>query len=1050
MAAKHLPVGSPTFLFTDIEGSTQLLQELGDRYPGVLQTHHRLMRDAIIRAGGVEVGTEGDAFFVAFERASDALACALDAQVVLGSHDWPDERELRVRMGIHKGDALVVAGDYIGLAVHVAARIASAAHGGQVVLSQVACNAAVDGLPPGAALTALGPHRLKDLREPTELFQLSQVGLRDEFPALRTLSVLPNNLPTQLTSFVGREHELAQLVELVGTNRIVTLTGAGGVGKTRLALQAAAELVEGYPDGAWFVDLAPLRDPALVASTTAAAVGIGEVTGRAALDALGDHLRTRKSVIVLDNCEHVVGSAAQVVEDLAKACPELRLIATSREPLGIGGEAVWRVPSLSVPVDDGLDSAALNDFESVRLFVERATLADARFALGPDDAGALAQICRRLDGIPLAIELAAARTGALTCRQIADRLDDRFRLLTGGSRTALRRQQTLEALVDWSHDLLTNDERGLFRRLAVFAGGFTLEAAEDACSGEEVPARDVVMVLTRLVEKSLVGAHKADRVVRYRLLETMREYAHHKLIDSGEGSVVRDRHQAWCLTLVDVPAADASGSDHQAWLDRVEADYDNVRAALEWAIGGSYSEEAFRMAAALGAYWAERGSRTEGREWTKRALALDDARTKARARALLVGGSLRTTQFDYVEALPLIEESVSIFRGLDDRPKLAASLRVLGRIKTSEYVADFARGIEHFEESVRLFSELHDHRGAAQVEVTLANVQLHHGDVAEAMRLLDSAIVTFRRTNETTAITDALRILAELASDCGDRDRARGLLEEAVAHATDAGAVNAAAAKCDLIGALVLDQQTRRAGQMWDEIAATADGLDDSWDRAYLLHHLGVCGRRLDPVAAEATTQRSLAILREAGHGPGIAANLEILGHHAIADRRFDDAVGYLDESLAIELDLRSDVDAGQLYLTLAAIADHRGDGATFERFAGNALIHFTNGSYKSYIASCFDALAYAATARNDHTRAAILLGASDGTRQRTGSVRSVKTDVFYESPILRTDVDLYRDATAMARAAVGQAMFEREYEYGCGLSLDEATTLASQGGQAA
>lgn len=487
---RALPEGTVTFCFSDIEGSTRLLERLGPAYANLLQAHHDLIRAAASAHGGVEVDTQGDAFFVAFPRATEAVTAALSAQLALAAHPWPEGTEVRVRMGLHSADARLAPTGYVGLGVHKAARICSAAHGGQVLLSEVTRSLLGDDLPPEARLLDLGAHRLKDLAQPERLFQLTHQQLPESFPPLHTLDAHPHNLPVQLTSFVGREAQLAMVWGLLEGSRLVTLLGAGGAGKTRLALQLAGELVGRFEDGAWVVELAPLADPDLLPQQVASALGVREEPGRALLATLTAHLADRELLLVLDNCEHLVGAAAFLAAHLLRGAPRLHILATSREALGVAGETTWRVPSLSTPdpTHPG-PPEALADFEAVRLFVERAQAARPEFSLTPGTAPAVARICTRLDGIPLALELAAARVRALPPAEIASRLDNRFRLLTGGSRDALPRQQTLRAALDWSHELLSDAERACFRRLGVFAGSFSLEAAEAICPGG--PVEDV-------------------------------------------------------------------------------------------------------------------------------------------------------------------------------------------------------------------------------------------------------------------------------------------------------------------------------------------------------------------------------------------------------------------------------------------------------------------------------------------------------------------------------------------------------------------------------
>src|SRR6267378_1241791 len=498
------PSGTVTFLFTDIEGSTRLLQELGDDWADVLNDQRRLMRGAITANKGVELGTEGDSFFVVFASAGDATEAVVSAQHALATHAWTGGKEVRVRMGLHTGEARRVGDDYVGPDVHRAARIAACGHGGQVVISDSVYALVVTALPAGVSLRDLGEHRLKDLPRPEHLYQLEIEGLPTEFPPLKTLDVRKNNLPLQLTSFLGRAAELAELKGLLTKGRLVSLLGTGGIGKTRLAIELATEVLEdfGY---VWLAELAAVSDPDLVAQTLMTAIDVREQAGRTSIDALIDYFAPKSALIILDNCEHLVEPSAVLAESLLEACPKLKIIATSREHLGVPGETSWRVPSLPVPDPERLPALEqVAESAAVALFVDRAIAASPSFQLTKENAPLVVQVCQRLDGIPLAIELAAKRLSLLTLPQMITRLNDRFRLLTGGGRTALPRQQTLRAAIDWSHELLAEPERTLLRRVSVFAGGFSLELAEEICAWATLDAADMLDLLGALVSKSLV------------------------------------------------------------------------------------------------------------------------------------------------------------------------------------------------------------------------------------------------------------------------------------------------------------------------------------------------------------------------------------------------------------------------------------------------------------------------------------------------------------------------------------------------------------------
>ncbi len=784
-----LPTGTVTFLFTDIEGSTRLVQHLGDaRSEQIFADHRRLLRDAVEAAGGSVAEDQGESFLFVFQRARDAVLAAVTAQRALAAHPWPEGAAIRVRMGLHTGEPVSTGETYVGVDVHRVARICQAGHGGQVLLSQTTRGLVEEDLPGGVSLRDLGEHRLRDLAKPQRLFQVVVPNLPTDFPPLRSLDVLPNNLPIQLTSFIGREREIEEVKRLLSETRLLTLTGVGGVGKTRLALQIAAQVLDEFKDGVWLVELAPVADPALVPQTVASALGAREQPGRPIMTTLIDFLRSKQLLLALDNAEHLIEACAQLADTLLRGCPNMRILATSREALAIAGETMWRVPSLSLPDLQRLPPVEqLMEFEAIRLFVERARAVLPGFKLTNQNAAAVAQICHQLDGLPLAIELAAARVNLLSGEQIAARLNDRFRLLTGGGRTTVPRHQTLRAVIDWSYGLLSNQDRILLRRLSVFAGGWTLEAAEAVCTGEGLDGYEPLDLLTHLASKSLVVTEAQDEAHRYRLLETVRQYSREKLQESGEEAEARRKHFEWYLGLAELADRGLHGLSQAMWLDRLETDHDNLRAALEWCRARpDGSEELLSLAGRMLGFWTTRGYLTEGREWLEQALKTSkNPNTATHARALLGAGAIALAQGDMSRARACLEESLNTYRTLRDKRSIGNVVAVLGR--TTMFQGDVSTAQALWEESLAVARELNDKEGTVASLNHLARVDIVHGNYDLARSKLEESLLVARESGNKDSIAFAASASGELARCEGDYTRAAAFYEEDLALGRELG-----------------------------------------------------------------------------------------------------------------------------------------------------------------------------------------------------------------------------------------------------------------------
>lgn len=809
------PSGAITLLFTDIERSTDLVRRLGDsRYARVLTEHRRLLLTICRREGGREIGHQGDGLFVAFARAEDAVAAAVASQLAILEHPWPDGIIPRVRMGIHAGEPAAEAGELVGFDLHRAARICEAGHGGQILVSAAAATL-IQSRPARIALRGLGSHRLRDLPQPEKIFQALHPDLPEQFPPLRSLDAAPNNLPAHQSSFVGREQELGEIRRLLFTTSVLTLTGIGGAGKTRLAIEAAAGLAERFPDGVWFVELGGLAEAGLIFNTVASALNVRAGPASTIEETLLDYLRSRSLLLILDNCEHLAAACAVLVGTLTRSCPGARVLATSREALSVPGEVVWPVPSLSVPAsEDGVSPEDLMEYEAPRLFIERAAALRPGFAPAGRDAQAVAAICRRLDGIPLAIELAAARVQVLSVEQIAARLDERFRLLTGGSRTAAPRQRTLRGALDWSHDLLSPKERALMRRLAVFAGGWTLEGSEAVCAGEGIDSSDVLDLLTQLIAKSLVVMETHGEQVRYRMLETVREYGAERLVEANESASIRSLHRDWYLMLAEQAEAQLGGAEQVAWLRRLQAEYDNLRAALEWSRADEDTADAgMRLALGLWQFWYVRGDFSEGRMWLETMLRRYPARDALRAKVLREAGFLAWRQGDYRAAADLGAEGLAIFRDLGDAAGMGGALYLLGNVAFYQGELDRAKGL-HID-SLALRRQAGDKRRIAISLNSLGEVARAEGDYAAARAAYEESLELARDAGDQRGLATATGNLGYVALREGDPDTAARLLKEGLAAAKQlVHKLGIAGYLGGLAGAAVLAGEYRRAARI--------------------------------------------------------------------------------------------------------------------------------------------------------------------------------------------------------------------------------------------
>jgi predicted ATPase/class 3 adenylate cyclase/DNA-binding CsgD family transcriptional regulator len=1010
-----LPTGTVTLLLADVEGSTRLWETQPDQMTEAVARLNQVVSDTIATHDGVrpvEQG-EGDSFVAAFARPSDAVAAALELQRA-------PLAPIRLRIGVHTGEVqLRDESNYAGPTINRTARLRDLGHGGQTLLSRTTADLVLDRLPAGTWLTELGTHALRDLPRPERVVQLCHPDLVNEFPPLRVSKpVVFQHLPVQLTRFVGRDTELTQLRDLLAENRLVTLTGSGGVGKTRLALQIAAQQAAQFGDGAWYVDLAPINDPELVPLTVARALGLPDQPGRSTMQTLTRFLADRQILVVLDNCEHLLDASAALVVELLAACPRLTLLTTSREPIGVAGEVSWRVPSLS-----------LAD-EAIELFTDRARRARPDFAVTDDNAPVLAEICRRLDGVPLAIELAAARVRALSVAEILDSLHDRFRLLTGGGRTTVPRQQTLRASVDWSHALLTEPESVLFRRLAAFVGAFDLDGAQNVCGGGDVERFQVLDQLTLLVDKSLVVADDGGGSTRYRLLETVRQYAREKLGESGEADAVRARHRdhyTEMAALLDAPA----GGDYEQRLRQAEIEIDNLRAAFAWSRENSAVELAMQLASSLQPLWLARGRLREGLVWFDAVLADLNAQhpeVAAATSARALSDKAVLDAWAGIDSVPDAQHALEIAREVDEPALLARTLTACGFIAGLGYNAEVARAC--FAEAIGLARAVDDRWRLSQILALQAQDAHIAGDplavraAGEEGRDLADAIGDgyHSRLCRIYLATAQMRSggLAEATTQFGEMAAEAEAAHDEISRVTILGAQSLALAyRGEAAAARAVAEATLKGGAelggrfaVWGHIAlgfqalAAGDGVAVHEARKAADQHMTVVGG-------------VLAALARIWNAEAALADRDLAAARRWADEAVSTTTGWW---LMSALSTRSRV----------AIAAGEPDQA--ERDAHEALVLGAETKAYLHIPDILECLAVLASEAGSHREATRLFGAAHAIRERIGAVRFKVWDVGYEA------------AVAALREALGEKDFDSAWAEGASLSTEDAIAYAQRG----
>jgi predicted ATPase/class 3 adenylate cyclase len=865
------PTGTVTFLFTDIEGSTRLWEHDAPAMQEALARHDEILQNTIEDRGGYVFKTVGDAFCAAFGTATDATEAALACQRALLEEGWADEiGAIRVRMALHAGAAEERGGDYFGPPVNRVARLLSAGHGGQILLSHATQELTRDDLPEGASLRDLGQRRLKDLLRPEMVFQLISPDLPSGFPPLKTLDARMNNLPAQPTSLVGREEELSEIADLLRRPevRLLTLTGPGGTGKSRLGLQVAAELLDEFDSGVFFVALAPISDPELVTSAIASPLGVVETGERPLKEGLETYLRDKELLLLLDNFEQVL-DAAPLVGELLSACPRLKVLATSRSVLRVYGEQEYPVPPLELPRPGRLPPIdRLSQYEAVRLFIERAKAARPDFSVTDENAPAVAEICTRLDGLPLAIELAAARIKLLPPRAMLERLGSRLKLVTGGARNLPERQRTLRGAIEWSHALLEEGERGLFARLAVFSGGRTLEAIEAICDAKGDLPVDTLDGVSSLLDKSLIRQEEGpEGEPRFVMLETIHEYARERLEASGEAEEVSRLHAEYFLGLAEEAEPELTGPDQLAWLERLESEHDNMRAALTWSLEKEPAT-AFRLAGMLARFWEIRSDFSEGSRWLEVALrqsGRSNTITEAATRAKLLSeaGTFAYHRADYDHATALHGEALELYRELGDDSGVAFSLMCLGAQYADK--GDYERAAPFLEEALALSRRIGDRRNMAGSLQNLAEVERQRGNYELAKTLGMESMALAREMEDKWQLAHFVGWVGLLTVfSLDEHDLAEGFLKESLTLNREIGSWDYFAYSLEGFAGLAgAKAQGGRAARLWgaaEALRKTIGAPLSSEGRQYFERSMVATRAQLGEVAWEAAFAEGMAM----------------------------------------------------------------------------------------------------------------------------------------------------------------------------------------------
>ncbi len=1030
------PTGNVTFLFTDIEGSTKLSQEFPDNLPHSLKKHHRILNKAVKSNNGFVFEIVGDAFCCAFQNADDAVKAAVDAQINLAKEKWKDA-VIKVRIGIHSGSAEWNGKGYSGyITLARAARVMSVAYGEQIIISNNTYDLCRDQFlttkKGNISFRDLGERRLKDVIQPLRLFQVISPAIREDFHPLKTLDARPNNLPVQLTSFVGRESEMKKVKDLLKKTRLLTFTGSGGAGKTRLALQAAADVIDDFANGVWLVELASLSQPDLLPQTIMKTLSITEEPKRNPEDTLAGYLLNKEILVILDNCEHLIDACSNLAEKLLSICPKLKVISTGREALRCSGERTYQVSSLKTPNPKRqISPGKLSQFEAVRLFNERALEADESFRVDKNNAQLVAEICFQLDGIPLAIELAAARVKIMSVEQIHGRLNDRFNFLTEGKRTALPRQQTLRALIDWSYDLLSEEEKILWNRLSVFSGGWTLDAAEEICSDGKIKKERLFEVLNKLTEKSIIIFESGNE--RYRILETLRQYGEEKLKGSNEAAEILSAHLNYFTRFAEMGEPKLNGRGVHIWLEKLEAEHSNLQSAIESSVRSGNIEAGARLAGALGSFWNLRGYYSTGYRLLDSVLKNkneNDISKPIFIKALNSIGTITRNQGEYDRARTFFEKSLALSREGGDKTSIAGVLNGLGKV--TEEKGDFKQARVYYEESLALSRETGDKFNIAVSLNGAGTVALFRGQYELAQNLYEESLALRRETGDIRGIANSLHNLGVLADSRGDSVRSRKFHEESLKLRREINDKPGITGSLNGLGKLAQDNgDYQKAREIFEESLILKREIGDKAGIANTLNNLGIVANDQEKYEeSRKFYEESLSLNREINDKNGIATALNNLGNLELNLLNYEQAEKLFKESFELESEMGKKHDIANSLQNLGNACFLKGDLELALKFQREGLILFRELGEKSDIILSLAGMAGALSAGNP-ALGAILFGA-------------VESDLKFLGIVLTKDEKKFlTQVKNKLQEKINNGEFLKYSEEGKKLTIEEAAGLA-------